>query len=117
MLSTLLLLAAAASHEAPFEPGRAFADAAACEAHLAGLAASARGYEAVKGPYQVAEGDVRIHLVSTEGAGHRIEEHRCLGEKLGSRSWTHAMEKEDAPFTVESAARDAAWLKKGAAEQ
>ena len=116
MLSTLLLLAAAASHEAPFEPGRAFADAAACEAHLAGLAASARGYEAVKGPYQVAEGDVRIHLVSTEGAGHRIEEHRCLGEKLGSRSWTHAME-EEAPFTVESAARDAAWLKKGAAEQ
>ena len=119
MLISLLLFAAAASHEAPFEPKRAFADAAACQAHLAGLADAAQsdGSDSVKGPYEIAAGDVRIHMVRAEGAGHRIEEHRCLGEKLGARSWTHKMEEEDAPFTVESAARDAAWLKQGAAEQ
>ena len=115
----LLLLLLAAPDETPFEAGgERFADAAACEAHLAAVATGARGggYDAVEGPYELAAGDVRIHLVKAEGAGHRIAEHRCLAEKLSGRSWSHSMEAEEEPFTVESAARSAPWLKKGAGQ-
>ena len=116
ILLPLPLLLLAAAREAPFEDSaERFADAAACTAHIAGLADAARadGYDAVEGPYEVAAGDVRVHMVRAEGAGHRIDEHRCLAEKLSGRSWTHAMEATEEPFTVESAARNAEWLKKG----
>jgi hypothetical protein len=114
-----LLLLLAAMDETPFEarPER-FADAAACKAHLAALATGARGgdYDAVEGPYEIAAGDVRIHTVRSEALGHRIDEQRCLSEKLSGRSWNHRMEAEEAPFTVESVARTAPWLKKGGRE-
>ena len=119
---TLLLLGvpAAASEETPFEPAReAFADAAACKGHLAGLVLAARGqsYEAVEGPYDIAAGDTRIHMVAVEGNGHRISEHRCMAEKLSARSWVHSMMAEEEAFTVESVARSAEWLKPGKAKQ
>ena len=117
MIALLLLLAAA--EETPFVAGaERFADAAACTAHLGTLAADARGggYEAVEGPYEIAAGDVRIHMVRVEGNGHRIAEHRCLADKLSARSWSHSMEAEEEAFTVESVARNAPWLKKGGSE-
>ena len=120
MIAVLLLLAAAAApEEAPFEDSaRRFADAAACKAHLATVATGARAgdYDAVEGPYQIAAGDVRIHMVRAEGLGHRIAEHRCLSEKLSGRSWNHRMEPEEAPFTVDSVVRTAPWLKKDGRE-
>ena len=119
----LLLLAgaAAADFEAPFEPAaQSFADAAQCKAFLAARAGEARGagFDAVEGPYLLAAGDVRIHTVRAEGRGHRIEEQRCLGAALSRRSWHHSLEAEvaeteEAPFTAESVARSAPWLKKG----
>lgn len=120
-LPALLLLAAttAPAEEAPFEPaGKAFADAAACKTHLAALLSEAKvsSYAAVEGPYEVAPGDVRIHLVAAEGAGHRITEHRCLAEKYSSRSWTHSMAEADEDFTVEKVARTAEWMKPAAPE-
>lgn len=119
MIALLLLLAAAAPDETPFEDSASsFADAAACKAHLIGVATDARAgdYDAVEGPYEIAAGDVRIHMVRAEGPGHRIAEHRCLAEKLSGRSWNHRMEPEEEPFTVESVARTAPWLKKGGRE-
>ncbi|HEX9947727.1 MAG TPA: hypothetical protein VGA98_09315 [Allosphingosinicella sp.] len=119
MILSLILLAgvAAAGGEAPFEPSRrSFADPAACEAFLAGHAGDARGkgFDAVEGPYRIGAGDVRIHIVRTEGSGHRIDEQRCLGAALSGRSWHHSLGDEDEEaFTAESAARSAPWLKKG----
>jgi hypothetical protein len=115
LLTIPLLLLTAASEETPFDPStESFADAAACSARLSGLAAKARGagFDAVEGPYDVAVGDTRIHTVRAEGAGHRIAEHRCLAANLSSRSWTHVMAGAAPEWTVESAARDAPWLKK-----
>jgi hypothetical protein len=112
----LLLTAAAEPEETPFDASaETFADAAACKARLATLAADARGgrFDAVEGPYDVTPGDTRIHTVRAEGSGHRIAEHRCLAEKLSNRSWTHFMADAQPEWTVESAARDAPWLKKG----
>lgn len=114
----LLLLAAAG--EAPFKPAsERFADAAACKAHLATLADAARrdGWEAVKGPYDIAAEDVRIHMVRAEGSGHRIAEHRCMGAALAARSWHHSMEAEEQAFTIESVLRTAEWLKKPGSQQ
>ncbi len=114
-LPLLLLTAAAESEETPFTPSaESFADAAACKARLAAIAAEARagGFDAVEGPYDVAAGDVRIHTVRAEGPGHRIAEQRCLADKLSARSWTHAMAQAEPEWTVESAARSAPWLKK-----
>lgn len=111
----LLLLIAASDEETPFQPStETFADAAACTARLSGLAAEARGggFDAVEGPYELAAGDTRIHTVRAEGSGHRIAEHRCLAEKLSARSWTHAMAGAETEWTVESAARNAPWLRK-----
>jgi hypothetical protein len=116
-VSFLLLTAAA---EVPFEPDpMPFADAAACTRHLETLTqqAAAAGYDAVEGPYRIAEGDVRIHMVRAEGAGHRITEHRCLGPTLSARSWSHSMEQDEPEFTVESVARTAPWLKQRRPEQ
>jgi hypothetical protein len=116
-LLPLLLLAAA---ETPFDPGvDRFADADACRARLGRLAAEARtqDYDAVEGPYEIAAGDTRIHMVRAEGNGHRIAEHRCLAATLGSRSWRHSMAADDEAFTVESVARTAPWLEKGGPEQ
>ena len=115
-----LLLLAAAADEVPFEPSaETFPGAAACRAHLESLAGAARAeaYYAVEGPYELAAGDVRIHIVRTEGAGHRITEHRCLAEKLSGRSWVHAMADAEPEFTVDSVARSAPWLNKDGPEQ
>jgi hypothetical protein len=122
MIPALLLLSAAAGGadgEAPFRQAQqSFADAAACKAFLAARAGEAlgEGFDAVEGPYELAAGDVRIHIVRAEGRGHRIDEQRCLGAALSGRSWRHSLEDEDEEeegFTVESAARSAPWLKKG----
>src|SRR3546814_20907311 len=58
------------------------------------LEARGQDYVAVEGPYAIAEGDVRIHMVRAEGSGHRIREHRCLGAELGARDWPHGMGTE-----------------------
>ncbi len=114
-LAAILLLgtAAALAEEAPFEPGnKAFADAAGCKSHLVTLLSEAKAfsYAAAEGPYEVAAGDVRIHLVAAEGAGPRITEHRCQAEKFSSRSWTHSMAESEEDFTVEKVARSAEWM-------
>ena len=106
-----------AAEEVPFEPSAdRFADAAACKARLAGLSAEARrrGDAAAEGPYEVAPDDIRVHAVVLAGSGHRITEHRCLKEKLSSRTWRHAMDEAEAeaPETIESMAAKAEWLKK-----
>jgi hypothetical protein len=119
LLTIPLLLLTAASEDTPFDAStEVFADAAACNARLAGLAAEARSgrFDAVEGPYEVTPGDTRIHTVRGEGAGHRIAEHRCLAEKLSGRSWTHTMADVELEWTVESAARNAPWLKKDGAK-
>lgn len=94
-----------------------FADAAACRAHLDNLVAESAGYEIVRGPYALADGDVRIHMVKIEGSGHRIWEYRCLGAELASREWRRSMEAEDEEFTAESVARSAEWLKQDVPQQ
>ena len=120
IVAFLLALAAAPVEPAAFEPGiESFADAPACTAHLTKLAEEARqgGYDAVEGPYDIAAGDVRIHTVKAEGDGHRIHEYRCLDKAFSSRSWRHSMAAAEQPFTIESAARNAEWLKKDAPQQ
>jgi hypothetical protein len=120
LLPPVLLLAAAplaASEEVPFEPSASvFADASACRAHLVAALADARraAHVAAEGPYEIAVGDVRAHLVLAAGSGHRITEHRCLAEKLSSRSWRHSMDGsgDEEPETIESMAAKAEWLKK-----
>jgi hypothetical protein len=122
ILALVLAGAAATLGEAPFEPSaQSFADAAACKAFLAARAVEARGqgFDAVEGPYAVGAGDVRIHTVRAEGRGHRIAEQRCLDSALSARSWRHSLEgpeesAEETPFSPESVARSAPWLKKGA---
>ena len=116
----LAFAAAAAADETPFEESsRRFADAAACKAWLAEAASEARSadYDAVEGPYDIAPGDVRIHMVQAEGTGHRIAEHRCLAGRLSTRSWRHSLTAAEEEFTVESVARKAPWLKKDAGQQ
>jgi hypothetical protein len=118
LVASMLQAAPADAAEAPFEPAvELFADAAACRLHLEGLVAAAKDYDAVRGPYAISEGDIRIHMVRAEGSGHRIWEHRCLAEKLSARSWNHSMAPADEPFTLESAAARAEWLKKDGPKQ
>lgn len=122
MIRALLpLLLIAAAEPAEFEPAQRFADAAACRTHLEGLVEQARqqDFDAVEGPYSIAAGDVRIHMVRSEADGHRIDEHRCLGAELSARSWRHTISraKADEPFTIESVARNAEWLKKGSGKE
>jgi hypothetical protein len=121
LLLPLALFAASApllaSPEVPFEPsGESFAGPPACRAHLTGLVTGARnrGDAAAEGPYQVAPDDVRAHSVIISGSGHRITEHRCLAEKLSSRTWRHSMENKEAEEaeTIDSMAAKAEWLKK-----
>ena len=61
---------------------------------------------------------VRVHSVVVAGTGHSITEHRCLAEKLSSRTWRHSMEgaEADEPETIESMAAKAEWLKKPKSE-
>ncbi len=121
ILAAALLGAAAplaASDETPFEPSaERFGDAAACRARLVGIVTAARGLDhvAVEGPYEIASGDVRVHAVLLAGSGHRITEHRCLGQELSSRTWRHSMEgaEAEAAETIETMAAKAEWLKKG----
>jgi hypothetical protein len=121
LLLPLALLAVpaplAASDEVPFEPSSlAFADAGACRAHLVSLVADARRASpvAAEGPYEIAAGDVRAHMVLVAGSGHRITEHRCLAEKLSARTWRHSMDgsDDDEEETIDSMAAKAEWLKK-----
>jgi hypothetical protein len=112
LLAPLILAAQLRPHDEPDIPDFAaaterFADAAGCRAHMAGVVAAARtsGFDAAVGPYDFAAGDVRAHIVRAEGSGHRIEEYRCLAERLGTRSWTHSMAESEDAFTVKSAAR------------
>jgi hypothetical protein len=110
----ILLMAAAGAAEVPFEASdRAFADAAGCRAHLSAWVAGAGG-EAAVGPYEIAAGDVRAHVVKVSGAGHRITEQRCLVEKLSDRTWRHSMEdgEGERPDTIDDLAAKAPWLKK-----
>ncbi len=126
LLLTLILSAVSApllaSPEVPFGATReSFAGPEACRAHLVAVVADARarGDAAAEGPYQVAPSDVRAHAVIISGSGHRITEHRCLAEKLSSRTWRHSMgnaEAEEAE-TIESMAAKAEWLKKPRGEQ
>lgn len=121
-LALLLLLAGptTGTGETPFEPGAdSFRTAAECKARLAAIADESRrgAYDAVEGPYDLGSGEVRIHTVAAEGKAHRIAEHRCLAEKLSSRSWTHRMEEDSPEFSIDSVARSAAWLKQGAAQK
>jgi hypothetical protein len=112
--------ALASDDEVKFEPSsEQFADASACKAHLQRAVSTAEkeNYAAVRGPYEITEGDVRVHMVRAEGGGHRIWEHRCIGKDLSSRTWSHSMEAAEEAFTVESAARKAEWLKKDAPKQ
>ena len=112
--------AAVKDGETPFSASdQTFADAGACRDWLRAEAAKAQieRYDAVRGPYEIAEGDVRMHLVRAEGTGHRFWEHRCIGKELSSRSWEHSMETAEEDFTVESAARTAEWLKKDVPKQ
>jgi hypothetical protein len=69
---------------------------------------------AVEGPYEIGAGDLRTHVVVIAGSGHRITEHRCLAEKLSSRTWRHSMDGSEGeePDTIESMAAKAEWLKK-----
>lgn len=120
LLLAALLAAPAAAEEAKFEPSaERFADAGGCRTHLDGLvsATNGKGYDAVKGPYVLTDGDLRVHMVKAEGTGHRIWEYRCLVEQLSSRTWYHSMEADAEEFTVESAVRTAEWLKKDAPKQ
>lgn len=122
VLPAAVLLSAepARADETPFEPAaRSFADAASCAAHLGAVVADAgaQGHEAVRGPYAIAEGDIRIHMVRAEGSGHRIREHRCLGKALSGRTWHHSMASAGEAFTVDSIARKAEWLKQRAPQQ
>lgn len=121
ILASTLIAAAApapAADEVAFQPSSEhFADAAACRASLERTISAAQDYEVVRGPYAITDGDVRIHMVRAEGSGHRIWEHRCVDKVLSSRTWNHSMEAAEEPFTIESAARKAEWLKKEAPKQ
>lgn len=117
-----LLLMAPPTKEVPFEPSaETFAEAAACRARLAAIAADARRqpHLAVEGPYDVATNDIRAHWVDVAGSGHRVTEHRCVGQQLASRSWRHSMDgsESDEPETIDSMAAKAEWLKKAAPQQ
>ncbi len=120
ILPLSLLIAApalAAPGETPFAASnRTFASAAACRTRLMEIVSEARqdNYVAIEGPYEVAAGDVRAHLVRISGSGHRITEHRCAGEKLSTRTWRHSMDgaEDEAPETIDSMAAKAEWLKK-----
>ncbi len=123
-LAALLLAAAPAppAKEAPFEPSaETFADAAACKARLVKIVAGARlePHAAIEGPYDISPGDVRAHWIEIDGTGHRITEHRCLGDKLSGRTWRHSMDGSEAEeqVTIDSMAAKAEWLKKAAPQQ
>ena len=111
-----LLFLAAAEEETPFTQLASFATEAACDVRLREMAAEARAgsWVAVEGPYTIAAGDRRIHMVQAMAGGHSITERRCLGSELSTRSWEHSMggAASDEPDTIESMAADAEWLKK-----
>ena len=123
-ITSILILAAApalaADDEVKFEPSaEKFADSVTCRTYLQGKASDAKAanYDVVRGPYDLTEGDVRVHMVRAEGSGHRIWEYRCIDKILSARTWHHSMETAEEDFTVESAARKAEWLKKAAPKQ
>lgn len=79
-----------------------FPNASNCLAHLAALvrASTPPAFDSAVGPYMIAPGDVRAHRVVAKGWGHEIEEHRCLGAALGSRTWSHSL-SDVKPITIE----------------
>lgn len=114
IILTLLACASAAAAEPPeFEASaERFNDAEACLDFLQHLVSDARGadFDAVEGPYTIALADVRAHTVRAEGLGHRINEYRCAGAELSSRSWVERMDHSaDGPYSIEALAR-ALWL-------
>jgi len=115
----LLALAAANAPEIPFQTVEVLPSSAACENKLVSLAREAEGQEAVRGPYEIEDGDIRIHMVRADGDGHLIVEYRCRGDELSTRSWQHSMRRDtvEEPVTVESWSKGAPWLKKDAPEQ
>ena len=54
--------------------------------------------------------DVQLEQLQAAGCG------KVFAEKLSGRSWSHSMAAEEPEFTVESVARSAPWLKKGAGQ-
>jgi hypothetical protein len=118
MMLLLLLLAGVdqGPDSTPFRHLASFATPAACDARLTEIVEEARKgrWIAVEGPYIVAQGDRRIHMVEALANGHAITEHRCGQKELSTRTWRHSMGSEDsgAPETIESMAAKAEWLKK-----
>ena len=118
LLAVSLLGAASAAAADPPEfqvSSERFADPAACAGRLEQILAAARGgdFDAVEGPYTIAESDVRAHTVRAEGLGHRISEYRCASAELSSRSWVERMDhRADGAFSIESLAK-AEWLEQG----
>jgi hypothetical protein len=110
---------AAAGEPPPFGSEQTFGSTSECVLHLDILAGEARGQrlDAVKGPYEVSPGDLRIHTVQAEGSGHLIHEHRCEESRFSSRSWTHSLEGSEEEFTVESVVRRAPLLATAAGDK
>lgn len=95
---------AASEKEAVFAPaGDRFSSAANCSVYLSRLVAQLStdsAYEAARGPYPVAEGDVRAHAIRAVDGGHQVLEYRCIGPVIEARSWT-ALTGGVIPFTLE----------------
>jgi hypothetical protein len=113
----LLALAGAALADPPDFPPTAehFSDAGACRGRLQLIvdAARSRSFDAVEGPYVVADADVRAHTVRADGFGHRIDEYRCAGADLSARSWLERLDRSaDGAYSIESLAT-AEWLEQG----
>ena len=80
--------------------------ASACAAELVALvrASTPPAYDAAIGPYAITVGDIRAHRIKARDWGHEIEEFRCLGATLSTRSWTHSL-SDVKPFTIEDIGR------------
>ena len=113
----LVALAGAALADPPDFPPAAehFSDAGACRGHLQQIVDAARGesFDAVEGPYALADADVRAHTVRADGFGHRIDEYRCAGPDFSARSWLERIDRSaDGAYSIESLA-GAQWLEQG----
>jgi len=119
----LLALAGAALADPPDFPPAAehFSDAGACRGHLQQIVDAARGarggnFDAVEGPYALADADVRAHTVRADGFGHRVDEYRCAGADFSARSWLERLDRSaDGAYSIESLA-GAQWLEQGSGQ-
>ena len=113
----LLAFASVALADPPdFSPAAEhFADAPACRGRLQQIVDAARGdgFDAVEGPYALADADVRAHTVRADGFGHRIDEFRCAGADFSARSWLERLDRSaDGAYSIEALA-GAKWLEQG----